>query len=318
MNSIALCSLLASLILFPPTPTPSGATEPQDLVDAAPLMYWPIPALNEAQIAAVQACDIDELVDNRYPRALSLDDLPSAAEMESDCDLAVLLSAYAVRVDRNETPDFVRNALSQLITKNYGFLLEESLIYQYLGRVPLMPALPLAQQKIKNIYIKYKLFGHVRWETEYEIFMIDASGYPRYDVIFHQLFLSWQENDRLNLNYEIDTTLTQALGPSLTDFIPVASETALLPFGEHYSQYTLSPVTDYYPSWIVTLTFEDDSTLDLVTRGNLLAIGGPWFTTIDGQTYMQYSADFSVALSALVREIGLPFGGAGAETPYWW
>ncbi|MEM7794640.1 MAG: hypothetical protein AAF579_09325, partial [Cyanobacteria bacterium P01_C01_bin.118] len=103
-----------------------------------------------------------------------------------------------------------------------------------------------------------------------------------------------------------------------TDFLPVNSLNEILPFGEAYSWFLVRIVTDYYPEWDVTLTFEDGSTLELFSAGNLLQTGAPWFITIDDQVYMQYSAAFAEAVSELLIGVGLPFGGDQEKAPYRW
>jgi hypothetical protein len=99
----------------------------------------------------------------------------------------------------------------------------------------------------------------------------------------------------------VDTQTLQALGPALTDLLPVASK------------FTLAPCYDNYPDWVVTLTFADGATLTLQTdNSNFLFFGGPWFTDVDEQSYVQFSAAFAEALSEVVSAVGLPLGEPGA------
>ena len=65
----------------------------------------------------------------------------------------------------------------------------------------------------------------------------------------------------------------------------------------------------------MTLTFEDGPTVNFATNGsNILNAGGPWQAEIDGQNYMQHSADMLTAVIELKEALELPFGETAAMT----
>ena len=249
---------------------------------------WVISPLTEEQIAAVMACDIEGLASQRYSDVGTTTDLQSVFPPESDCDWAALALAYANRLDYEQPlPKSVRDAFSQAVSNNYGFAFATPLFYRYFGSISMAEPPPFTQQDISDVQVQYVWSGYGE-TVEYTIEIHQADTTPTLTVI--------PDDFSSELNREVDPELIQALSAGLTNLLPVEDI------------FDLIVCVDNYPYWDVTLTFADDTTLSLTTTSNFLFFGGPWFTEIDGQDYMQYSADFAEALSNLVNGIGLPLG----------
>ena len=74
------------------------------------------------------------------------------------------------------------------------------------------------------------------------------------------------------------------------------------------SEIQIVPCTDNFPQWRMTITFADDTKITFDTTSNFLSVGGPWETTIDGQTYIQYSSAIPEKIGNLVKALELPVG----------
>jgi hypothetical protein len=97
----------------------------------------------------------------------------------------------------------------------------------------------------------------------------------------------------------VDPALVQALGPALTDFLPI---------GRRFEWDNCGPE---FTDWVVTLTFADGTTLTMQTiRSDFILSGGPWQLEFEGQAYMQYSSAFLSALIEIVTALDLPVGRA--------
>lgn len=259
----------------PPAPTP-----------ALPVA-WPVSPLTEQQIASVNECAIESLTNERYPDGTPTDDLRSVFAPQSDCDWAVLALAYAARLDGDEPlPEAAKDAFSQAVSRNFGFALATPLFYYYFGSTSLVETPPAAQQEITDISIKYNWVG-LGDPVKYALTVRQANTAP---------VLTVTPEISPSLHTDVDRQLLQALAPALTDLLPVGSG------------FTLSPCTDNYIDWDVTLTFADSTTIHLTTDSNFLYFGGPWFTAMDDQTYIQLSPAFPRALYELVSALGLPIG----------
>ena len=72
---------------------------------------------------------------------------------------------------------------------------------------------------------------------------------------------------------------------------------------------TAVPCFDNDPDWTITLVLDDGESLVLANHhSNLVGLGGPWQTTIDGQRYLQASSAFPKALWAVLEAASLPLG----------
>ena len=262
---------------------------------------WPITPLTGAEIEEVSQCRLKKLAAERYPndnlKSVSIDELPDAYSPKSACDWAVLAMAYAERVlDDDALPEPAKEAFIEAISRNYGFAVTAPMFYPYFGEFSLVEVPPFAKQEITTVEIDYTWIGlglsrgpeefsySVRIEQAHTQPIVSATVIP--------------ESSAPNLRLEgLDPDKVQALGPALTDLLPIES------------QFEFVVCTDNYPDWSILLTFKDGTQLDLTTSGsNFLYAGGPWQTKIDGQNYVQFSFGFVEAIIDLFQALDLPFG----------
>ena len=262
---------------------------------------WPMIPLTGSEIEEVSKCHVEELAAERYPndnsKSVSIDELPDAYSPKSACDWAVLAMAYAERISEYDPlPEPAKEAFLEAISRNYGFAVTTPLVYIYFGEVSLVEAPPFVKQEITAVKIDYTWVG------------LAGAGYPdsfSYSVRIKQAHIKpivsasvKPKSSAPNLNLEgLDPDKVQALGPALTDLLPIES------------QFEFVVCTDNYPDWSITLTFKDGTQLDLTTNGsNFLLVGGPWQTKIDNQNYFQFSSGFAKTIIDLFEALGLPFG----------
>ena len=263
---------------------------------------WPIAPLTAAPIEEVSRCRIEQLAAERYPndnlKSVNINELPDAYSPKSACDWAVLAMAYAERISENDTPpEPAKEAFLEAISRNYGFAVTVPLVYTYFGEVSLVKAPPFVKQEITAVKIDYTWIGlglsRGLEEFSYSVSIDQAHTQP---IVSATVI---PESLALNLSFEerLDRDKVQALGPALTDLLPIES------------QFEFVVCTDNYPDWSISLTFKDGTQLDLTTNGsNFLFVGGPWQTKIDGQNYFQFSFGFAQAIFNLYEALGLPFG----------
>ena len=258
---------------------------------------WPIVPLTAAQIEEVSKCQLEERAGERYPDNILIAELPDAYSPVSACDWAVLATAYAERSWEEDTlPEPAKEAFLEAISRNYGFAVKTPLVYRYFGEVSLVEAPPFVKQEITTVEIDYTWIGlagpgepdkfsySVRIEQADTKPIVSATATP--------------DSSAPNLRLEgLDRAKVQALGPALTDLLPIES------------QFEFIVCTDDYPDWSITLTFKDGAQLDLTTGGsNFLNLGGPWQMKIDNQNYVQFSFGFVDAIGDLTDALNLPYG----------
>lgn len=254
---------------------------------------WSIPPLTNEQLAAVRACDIRKLESDRYPTTLTTGELLKAHTPNSDCDWAVLAWAYAKRTEKGEAvPEQGKLALARAIANNPGFVLADPIFSTYFGEISLVKPPPFAQQDITAVKIQYRWGGSGDY-VNYTVNITQANAKPVVSGTAKQ----GPFGNKPQIPASIDKNKVQALAPALTDLLPIDS------------QFEMSVCSDNYPNWTVSLTFEDGTTLELVTQGsNFMYAGGPWQTKIGQQNYVQYSPAFIKALAGIVEDLKLPWG----------
>ena len=258
---------------------------------------WSIAPLTAAQIEEISNCALEELAAERYPDGTLNAELRDAFSPVSACDWAVLATAYAERISEDDPlSEPAKEAFLEAISRNYGFAVTVPLFYPYFGEFSLIELPPFVKQEITAVEIDYTWVGlagagdpdsfsySVRIEQAHIKPIVSASVKP--------------ESSAPNLNLEgLDPDKVQALGPALTDLLPIES------------QFEFVVCTDNYPDWSISLTFKDGTQLDLTNSGsNFIFIGGPWQTKIDDQNYFQFSFAFAQAIFDLCKALGLPFG----------
>ena len=285
-SRILILVLLAGLLLaacdgVAPVPTPTPLP-PTSAARALPL-DWPVTPLTSDEVLAVMQCDLANLPQQRYPVSVTDQDLLVTYQPQTDCDWAILAVAYADRTGEDQPlSEAALHAFAQAVGRNPGFALEIPLVYYYFGAVAMVQPPAFAQQEITDVKIDYSWQG-----------LGDAVAYT---LEIHQADTQPVVTSAYSDALTIDKPAVQALASALSDFLPVGS------------RFQLQPCYDNYPTWSVTLTFADKTVTKLTTDSNFLYIGGPWFTEIDGQAYVQVSAAFAQAVGQLIDSLGLPLG----------
>lgn len=313
------------------TPFPMREIEPYERLFPA---VWPLAPLGDEQIMAVRECNVEELAESRYPVRLKIEELAGAYDLVSACDYAVLAAAYANRAqDRESLSETAMRAYAQAVERNLGFALIMPIFSRYFAAIPLVEAPPIAEQPISGIHIDYSWWG-MGITVSYTVRIEQANTIPQVSVTYwyfgvdplpepslladrritviqvEDTYEGWGAPEDpveynvdilSNLNLDVEESTVQALSSALTDFLPIES------------QFTLQPCDDNAPDWNVVMVFENGANLELVTNGsNFIYAGGPWYTKIDNQNYIQLSASFLQALGGLIDAIGLPHGQTAA------
>jgi hypothetical protein len=269
---------------------------------------WPPPPLKQEQINAVKACDLKNIAKARYPESIKTDQLESAFSPTSNCDWAVLAFAYTERVkDKEALPDIAKKAVSKAVLGNSGFALATPIFYSYFDQVSLVKAPPQTQQEISQLEIAYRWSGLGRG-VNYIVEIRQANTAPKITVASIPGTFNFMDNREkvfgAAMKTKLDKEKVQALTPALRELLPIQS------------QFSLTPCTDNYPNWVVKITYVDNTMISLTTDSNFLFMGGPWFTKIGQQNYVQFSSAFANALRELVIALGLPVGQTGGMSCY--
>ncbi|MFT3895528.1 MAG: hypothetical protein QM730_28235 [Anaerolineales bacterium] len=256
-------------------------------------------SLSDEQIKQVRECDVENLAAERYPEKYKLDDLIYLFAPENSCDWASLAYAYTQRLnDDDEIPVIAKNAFGKAVTENIGFAFSRPLFYRfYYDNFTIIEPPDVLKQEITAVKIEYT-WGGMGDQVEYTVNIKQADTDP---VVSLKNYTPATLKESAKTKVSKDSV--QALGNSLINLVPIDS------------QFSLIPCYDNYPDWTVILTMKDGATLELKTKeSNMIYIGGPWQTNIDGQNYVQYSIEFIKALDTLIREIGLSYGEPMAMT----
>lgn len=277
-----------------PRPSPAAASPaidelPASLVGPAvdPVLAWPVAPFAPGQLAEVKACDVEKLAAARYPQPMTLDDLAKASAAKTTCDQAVLASACAARLKSDaEAPAACLNGLRAVLRANPAFAFVQNLAGAYLGRVVLVAPPPASARALTSVRIVYR-WGGLGTPVNWTVAAKELVTTPKLDV-----------TGRPNAVWSPDVAAAvSGLGHALTDLLPIRNRISAI------------ACTDNNPAWTVTLAFDDGSKLDLTTEGsNLIGLGGPWQTTIDGVVYLQLAPEFGRAMEKLVKVLALPIG----------
>jgi hypothetical protein len=295
-TAIAVFALtsIPSISSFPePTATPTSSLPAYQ--SEVPLT-WPVSMPTTKQITESRECSVESLAQSRYPETLSYWELENAYLPKSPCDWAVLAFAYRSHLDDQvPTPEEGKRAFFQAVKQNPSFAMATSLFYPYFNSMELVGQSPLVKQPITSVVIDYEWSGigeppNLQYHIEME----------RANSSLGQIKLNVQALPKdltNNLVHTIDPKRVQEIGKALTDFLPVRSP------------FTLQNCTDNYPDWNIKLTFLDGTIQTIRTHeSNLLNAGGPWFTELNGQNYIQFSSALVSAVSELFEALDLPLG----------
>ena len=255
-------------------------------------LKWGI-TLSKAQVDAAKQCVPEKIAPQRYPAKLTSNELLTTYFPVSDCDWAVLASAYALRIQQDKSPvlESAKSAFVHAFAKNPSLAFTQPIFYSYFETEVLVESPPVASQEIKSVDIEYSWLG-LGDSIKYAINIEDAHNIPKVSIVSITLPAT-SSTPIANIKKET----VQNLRSSLTNLLPINS------------QFSLMPCRDNYPKWIVTLTFVTGHSLIIGTNeSNFLYTGGPWQTTIGSQHYLQFSYSFAQAISSLINELNLPLG----------
>ncbi len=257
--------------------------------DTLPLV-WPIAAPSAARVAAVRACDPGVI-----PPA------PVAADSTAACLLARTVAAELRALARGAAPhDSTRRKALAMGKMEPLFLLYNTFFFSPLhGAIRYVAPPSVALQPITSLAITYSWRGlgtAVDWNAS--VAQSDTS-----------VIVTLKRNSMPDSIVTISGALLRALGPAMTDFIPVAAPV------------TIQPCWDNTPDWKVTVTTRDGTALLLTTnQSNDYGFTGAWQLEVAGQKYLQISGDLVDAFREIVRAASLPLGrpmagGCGAAKP---
>lgn len=256
--------------------------------------------ISEAQVDEAYAC----------PLQLETDATDTPERDTPDAAFACITAREALQYAQIREPSEAvsaeeRTLLLRVVEENPALLLRLDMIYAYYNSTALVEPPLLAQQPIAEVDLFYT-FNGIGNTLRYDIQILDADTMPMVSGTIENDAVQRAEADAtaeasqeplIELLNRVDREIVQALGSALSDFIPVEE------------QFTERPCWDYYPNWVVTLTFEDGSEIEMRTNSsNVAGIGGPWQAEIEGQDYYQYSAAFSAAIANLLQALELPLG----------
>ncbi|MEZ4670309.1 MAG: hypothetical protein R3E39_20575 [Anaerolineae bacterium] len=294
-NRIALLVLAVLLVSLVPllaqdaTLTPEEVTFPYE---------FPLDMPTDNLLAEAHACILDPDVD------------PTTSTLT--CELA--RQALALKKDRGDDETLSPKEIElvqKLVGANPALALRLDVIAAYYSAVPLVaPPAFTVDNPITKLHLTYTFAG-LGNGVAYELTITQADGNP---VVKGDLGEPVSGFDMPSptgtppptstpraLADTVDSQLVQAFAPALRDLLPIGH------------MFTSTPCWDYYPDWEVELTFADKTVVKMVTnQSNVVGLGGPWQTEIDGQVYMQYSGAFQTAIVDLFDALDLPFGQTAA------
>jgi hypothetical protein len=250
-------------------------------------LSWPLPVPSTTQVQRARDCNIQDLVAERYPFSIRMEDFSSTFTPQTACDWAALSVAYASRTGEDEPPPPEgRAAFARAISLNSAYAFASPVLFAYFGVPTFVEAPPVTQQPITQVALNYAWSG-LGDEVAYDVTISAADTEPVASGTVNGE--PYQGHPPLDI--------VRGFGVALTDLVPIEKPLSLI------------VCHDNYPDWHVSLTYADGTQLELVTNGsNVFNAGGPWQVTVDGQHYMQYSPIFMIALAEVVEVMGLPWG----------
>lgn len=254
---------------------------------------FPVSDLTASQLKEARECDLQAIP-------------PANVSKPTACQMAQQTLVLAKDRKENSEPSAKEiDLVEKIAANNPALLLRLDMIVPYFGWVSLIAPPEFTSQSITKLTLKYD-FGGLGGSTNYDITITNAdkspvvSGKTKSDNSFQSDSSSATPTPK-PLVKTVDAKFVQAFGAALTDLLPIQT------------QFSSTPCWDYYPDWTIELTFADKSTLSLVTKSsNVVGIGGPWQTEIDGKFYMQYSSSIQKAVIDLFKALDLKFGETAA------
>lgn len=282
---LILMLVIALAITWGQSPTSLDTSSPAALTLTVPLR-WPVTAPSSSQIQDARQCDVENLAPERYPMSLAIADLADAYQARTACDWAVLAFAYAARGDQAGPPEEGETAFVRSVSLNAAYALKSVLLFSFFTYGDFIEAPPLTAEPLVQADLQYNWRGQGD-DIAYVVTISGANSDPvATGTVNGEPFEAQPPADMM-----------QRLGQALTDLVPIGTP------------IELTPCSDNFPDWRVRLTYADGSELEVVTHGsNVIALGGPWQVVIEGQSYMQHSLGFFIAIGDLIQFMELPWG----------
>lgn len=296
----SLFILLSALMIAIPVLAQDATPTAEEIV--YPFVF-PVSAPGNAQILEAVDCDLAAQGGDE-PAQATRPPKPSA------CELALqALGMAAARPEDSVPSDEELALLTKVIASNSALPFDLELLRWYFGAMPLVAPPAFTENAVTELHITYNFAG-LGGSAYYVIDITNAdeepvvTGRAEANNSFGESGATDQPptpTAAQELSGTVDKEALQAFGPALRDLLPIGQ------------QFTSTPCWDYYPDWVVTVTFADGTEVEMVTNdSNVLGIGGPWQTEIEGQNYMQYSGAFSGAIIDLFAALDLEFGQTAA------
>jgi hypothetical protein len=265
------------------------ACQPQQINRSREIpLNWPMQPMTDVEVEEARNCDIEAFASERYSDSLGVEELSSKYAPKNACDWAVLAYACADRANGDSTmPETCLGAFREMVGDNPAFVFRNQIFLYYFGSAVVVKPPPVSQLAVTKLRVEYSWFG-LGDSVEYTIDITQADSAPQVNIEPSRPFSASPEEIR---------EIIQSMPAALTDLLPVNSPLAM------------TVCFDNYPSWQVSLTFEDQTVLSLTNNeSNMLTAGGPWQTVIEEQNYIQFSAEFLIALDKLIQRLGLEYG----------
>ncbi len=259
---------------------------------------FPLEAPTDAQIQEAFNCALSR----ESPEATLT---PSAQHKPTGCELARQVVALAASRSQDTDPTDDEVALfKKMMSLNPALALDLSIISSYYT-LPLVEPPDFTNQSITDSNIRYT-FGGLGGSADYTIHTITRMmSQPFLVPLMQAVIIRWQQvsRQRLHAIYRVQRSMPASYRHSAQPCViccRLASSLAALLAGITIPTGKLiwtSPIT----------------VVHMVTNSsNVVGIGGPWQTEIDGQNYMQYSGAFSQAIGDLFDALKLDFGQTAA------
>lgn len=294
--------ILIGLLVFPAVVMAQDAAETQepDAVDYA--FEFPIAMPTEAQVDEAYECALDA-ASSEAATDDATQEAESTEESSDGCDLAIELVQMAEKRGDAEPSEAEYEMFYQLVEANPALPQRLSVIAAFFNTPALVAPPEFALQPITEMHFTYTFSG-LGPSNDYDVTITNADTTPKVSgevSVSGGMGEDEEEANPLTLPKTVDSELVQAFGPATSDLLPIEA------------QFSSVPCWDYYPDWVIELTFADETTLTLVTnKSNVVGIGGPWQVEIDGENYMQYSGALSTAMIDLLEALELPLGETAA------
>ena len=281
------------------TPTPTQIITIEPYTNVLPYEWGELRQFSVRQVSEAKNCNVEVLANKYYSGDLEESELIYRHKPETACEWAALAYAYARLSHWTESvfSETAKDAFAQTIIRNPALILTTPMYCEFVyenipisGAFPVIEQPPLPAEEITNIRIQYEMedeYGFDKYDAEIR----DANTEPYIYIRDYQRTWDYTYPRTIRPKY------IQALGNSLTNLIPIESP------------FTAIRNADEYMNWIVTITYSDGTDIVMSTyKSQLFGWGGPWQINLNGQIYVQYSAEFLSALLDLINHINLMTG----------